>query len=80
VRRIGDSDYQEQATAVELLSATVPQLKKLVEGIATRDSKLEVRTVRLRSPHDVAGEELADQWIVDMVLTQRIYAPKSSRP
>lgn len=80
VRRIGDTDYQELATAVELLAATLPQLKAVVAGITARDSNLEVRTIRLKSPHDVPSEESAETWSVDMLLTQRIYAPKTSRP
>lgn len=79
-RRIGDSEYREQATVVEFLAATAPQLRTLIKGITARDSNLEIRTVRLKSPHNFSGDEPEERWGLEMVLTQRVYAPKSTRP
>jgi hypothetical protein len=79
-RRVGDTDYQEQATLAELLSITLPQFKTMVEGLASRDANLEVRTVRLRSPREASDVKTEETWIAEMVLTQRIYAPKTARP
>jgi hypothetical protein len=77
---VGDTDYQEQATLAELLSITLPQFKTMVEGLASRDANLEVRTVRLRSPREASDVKTEETWIAEMVLTQRIYAPKTARP
>ncbi len=79
VRRVGDSDYEEQSTEVELLATTVRQIEQLVVGLAVTDSNLEVRTVRLRTPREEAARGGAELWLAELVLTQRIYAPKSAR-
>jgi hypothetical protein len=65
---------------VEFHAASVAQLKLLIEFVAARDSNLDVDTLRLKSPHDATGGGADERWGVEMVLTQRIYAPKSSGP
>ena len=79
VRRVGDSDYEEQSTEVELLAATVRQIEQLIAGLASTDSNLEVRTVRLRMPREQAVQDGTELWLAELVLTQCIYAPKSAR-
>jgi hypothetical protein len=80
IRRVGDTDYREQSTEIELSAATLDQVRQLADGLAAHDSNLEVRTVRLRTPHDDASNETAEKWLAELILTQRIYAPKNAGP
>ena len=72
-KRLGKSDYLEQATEVEILGVNLPQLVDFSFRFTDKD-QLEVGTLRLRTPHQVqqTAEEL---WLAEIVLTQRIYAP-----
>jgi hypothetical protein len=79
IRRVGESDYREQATEIELGSVALDQVRQLIDGLSAHDSNLEVRTLRLRTPHEEANDG-AEKWLSELVLTQRIYAPKSSGP
>jgi len=77
-KRLGKSDYLEQATEIELLAVSLRQLVELTFNLGRGDSELAVGTLRLRMPHEAeqAGPEL---WLADIVLTQRIYAPTTQR-
>jgi hypothetical protein len=80
LRQIGETDYKEQPTEVELQSVGVAQLKQFLDAVAHSDSNFEVRTLRLRPPHDdEASQDKPETWLAEVVLTQRIYAPKSTR-
>jgi hypothetical protein len=80
VRRVGDTDYREQATEIELNAAALDQVRQLVDGLSAHDSNLEVRTLRLRTPHEEASSDAAEKWLAELILTQRIYAPKNAGP
>jgi hypothetical protein len=78
-KRLGKTDYLEQATEVELLRVTLRQLVDFIYNVTSSDDQLEVTTLRLRTPHEATGEATPEQWLADVVLTQRIYAPASGR-
>jgi hypothetical protein len=79
LRRAGDTPYKEQATEVELRSVTLKQLAGFVTNIRDNDSNLQIQTIRLRVPHD-ATDGAEEKWLAEAILTQRIYAPKSTTP
>lgn len=74
-RRLGKSDYLEQATEVEFSAVTLRQLVEFLFAVQGRDDQLEIGTLRLRVPHGKADAECPETWLADVVLTQRIYAP-----
>jgi hypothetical protein len=77
-KRLGKTDYLEQATEVELLHVTLRQLVDFIYNVTTSDDQLEVTTIRLRTPHDATDALPPELWLADVVLTQRIYAPAST--
>jgi type VI protein secretion system component VasK len=77
-KRLGKSDYLEQATEVELLAVTLRQIIDFLYNVTHSDDQLQIGTLRLRMPHETnepSGQEL---WLADIVLTQRIYAPTTA--
>lgn len=74
-KRLGKTDYLEQATEVELSAVTLRQIVEFVYNLARTDEQLHVRTLRLRMPHDAGNSTAPELWLADIVLTQRIYAP-----
>jgi hypothetical protein len=77
-RRVGKSDYVEQATEVELSNVTLRQLVEFAFGISNRDDQLENGVLRLRVPHGSSEKVEEELWLADLVLTQRIYLPAGS--
>jgi hypothetical protein len=78
-RRLGKSDYLEQATEVEFSAVTLRQLVDFLFVVQSRDDQLEIGTLRLRVPHGVRGEQSPETWLADVILTQRIYDPTTPR-
>lgn len=78
-RRLGKTDYLEQATEVELLAVNMRQIVDLVHNLVSGDGELAINTLRLRMPHDTDQQAGPELWLADIVLTQRIYAPTTSR-
>jgi hypothetical protein len=74
-KRLGKTDYLEQATEVELSAVTLRQLIDFLFTVANRDDQLEVGTLRMRVPHETHDTQNPETWLVDVVLTQRTYAP-----
>jgi hypothetical protein len=74
-KRLGKTDYLEQATEVELSAVTLRQLVDFLFAVQARDDQLGIGTLRLRMPHGNSGEQSPETWLADVVLTQRIYAP-----
>jgi hypothetical protein len=74
-KRLGRTDYLEQATEVELMNTTLRQLVDFLYNVTRNDDQLEVATLRLRMPHDGADATKPELWLADVVLAQRIYAP-----
>lgn len=78
-RRLGKSDYLEQATEVEFSAITLRQLVDFLFAVQSRDDQLDIGTLRLRVPHDSTSEQQPETWLAEIVLTQRIYAPTTPR-
>lgn len=79
-KRLGKTDYMEQATEVELTEVTLPQVVNFIYEVGGRDEQLRTDTLRLRMPH-VSTESTTDElWLADVILTQRIYAPTTPHP
>jgi len=74
-KRLGKTDYLEQATEVELSAVTLRQLVDFLFAVAGRDDQLEIGTLRMRAPHEKGDSASPETWLADVVLTQRIYAP-----
>jgi len=79
-KRIGKTDYLEQATEVELLAVTLRQLVDFLFVVASNDDQLEIDTLRMRVPHETNDSAGPETWLADVVLTQRIYAPTTPHP
>lgn len=78
-KRLGKTDYLEQATEVELRAVSLRQLVTFLYNLSDADRELAIGNLRLQVPHaaeNSGGEEL---WLADIVLTQRIYAPTTGR-
>lgn len=74
-KRVGKTDYLEQATEVEFSAVTLRQLVEFLFAVGGRDDQLEIGTLRLRMPHETGDMTRPETWLADVVLTQRIYAP-----
>jgi hypothetical protein len=80
-RRIGESPYLEQSTAVELRSVTLRQLIEFSLSVARKEPRIRIPTLALRTPPGEAkannGHEL---WNVQLTLTAHVFAPKMPTP
>jgi type II secretory pathway pseudopilin PulG len=74
-KRLGKTDYMEQATEVELTEVTLPQIINFIYEVGGRDEQLRTDTLRLRMPHVSTESTTEELWLADVILTQRIYAP-----
>ena len=78
-RRLGKTDYLEQATEVELVGVSLRQMVEFLYNLGRTDEELNVSTLRLRTPHGTMEGAGAELWLADVVLAQRIYAPATAR-
>jgi hypothetical protein len=78
-KRLGKTDYLEQATEVELVNVTLQQLVEFLFNVAESGEQLQVHTIRLRTPHSPDASGGDELWLADAVLTQRVYAPTTPR-
>jgi hypothetical protein len=74
-KRLGKTDYLEQGTELELANVTLRQLIEFLFDLAAGDEQLRVNSLRLRAPHDLDAGRSDELWLVDVLLTQRVYAP-----
>jgi hypothetical protein len=74
-KRLGKTDYLEQATEVELLAVPLRQLVDFLFVVSSHDDQLAINTLRMRVPHEEKENSADETWLADIVLTQRIYAP-----
>ena len=77
-KRIGKTDYLNQATEVELVNISLRQLVSFLFNLATSESDLGVSILRLQVPHN-GNSASTELWLADIVLTQRVYAPTNRR-
>ncbi len=80
-RRIGDSPYLEQSTAVELRAVTLRQLIEFSLCVSRKEPQIRIPALALRTP---PGEANASQghelWNVQLTLTAHVFAPKMPPP
>jgi len=78
-RRLGDSPYLEQATAIELREVTLRQLIEMTLAIGRLAPRLKVGSASLRTPpgEPIQGDT-RELWNVQLVLTAHIYSPKTA--
>ena len=76
-RRVGDTNYLEQVTELELTGVPLAQIVKLAQLAESSETGLQLTSLRMSPPRTVAEEEL---WNAELALTYFIYAPKTARP
>jgi hypothetical protein len=80
-RRIGDSPYLEQTTAVELRAVTLRQLVEFSLSLGQKEPRIKIPTVALRTPPgDVNANSGRELWNVQLTLTAHVFAPKMPTP
>ncbi len=76
-RRIGNSAYLEQTTAVELRDVTLKQLVDLTRVVGQIAPRLTVPSISIRMPPSEANTlAKAELWNAEVTLTGRLYEPK----
>ena len=76
-RRVGDSPYLEQTTAVELRAVTLRQLVELTVATGKKEPRITIANVALRMPPgDVNSNPAHELWNVQLTLTAHVFAPK----
>lgn len=77
-RRVGDSQYLEQVTELELLGVPLDRLIRLAQLAESGDESLKMTALRLSPPRTAAPTEGGPEtWNAEVALTYLIYAPKS---
>jgi hypothetical protein len=80
-RRIGDSPYLEQSTAVELREVTLRQLVEFSVALGRKEPRLAIPNVAVRiPPGDANPNKGRELWNVQMTLTAHVFAPKIPTP
>lgn len=79
-RRIGDTDYLEQVSELEIMQTELPKLIKLAQTAERSEDGLKVSAMRLSLPRSEVGREGIELWNVELTLTYLIYSPTSKRP
>jgi hypothetical protein len=80
-RRIGDSPYLEQTTAVELRAVTLRQLAEFSVSLSKKESRTSIPNVALRMPPGDANSNPGREfWNVQLTLTAHVFAPKMPAP
>jgi hypothetical protein len=76
-RRIGNTPYLEQTTAVELREVSLKQLVDLTQALARVAPRLSIPSISIRMPpaeSNSAGN--GELWNVELTLTGHMYEPK----
>lgn len=81
MRRIGETDYKEQASLVEMRAVSLQQLIQLLHTLLTEQSELDVGSLRLSAPrYDVEpNADAIETWLVEVTLTYLIFAPQVTK-
>lgn len=80
-RRIGDSPYLEQTTAVELRAVTLRQLIEFSLSLGRKEPRIKIPAVALRTPPgDINANNGRELWNVQLTLTAHVFAPKMPTP
>lgn len=75
-RRIGDSPYLEQTTAVELRAVTLRQLAQFSIALGKKEPRITIPNVALRMPPGETNPNIQELWNVQLTLTAHVFAPK----
>lgn len=80
-RRIGDSPYLEQTTAVELRAVTLRQLIEFSLSLGHKEPRIKIPSVSFRTPPGDANTNIGPElWNVQLTLTAHVFAPKMPAP
>jgi hypothetical protein len=76
-RRVGNTPYLEQVTAVELRDVSVKQLVDLTRSLGEIAPRLTIPSISMRTPANEANSAgKAELWNVELTLTGHLYEPK----
>lgn len=77
-RRIGDSQYLEQITELEVYETTLPKLIQFSQIAEQNGEGLKLSSLRVSPPRSASSEQgKTEVWSAEMALTYLIYSPKS---
>jgi len=78
-RRVGETDYKEQATYVELRGVSLQQLVSFMHTLLADQSELDVTSLRITAPRYESDTPAAtvETWLAEVTLTYLIYSPQT---
>jgi hypothetical protein len=80
-RRVGNTPYLEQTTAVELRNVTLKQMVDLTQAVSRNAPRLMVPTISVRMPPaESNSSDRNELWNVELTLTGHLYEPKMPAP
>ncbi|MCA9234849.1 MAG: hypothetical protein KDA44_05235 [Planctomycetales bacterium] len=80
-RRVGETDYLEHATAVQLDGVTLAQLATWLTRLKQGDlQQLRVSSARIVAPFQTTESAGPETWNVEVTLTYLVYLPKNPAP
>jgi hypothetical protein len=82
-RRLGDSDYLEHATVVQLDNVTLSQLATTLAALrsgAAGPEQLRVSSLRISAPYQDDSPGGVEPWNAELTLTYLVYSPKTTAP
>lgn len=78
-RRVGDTQYLEQVTELELMGVTLEQVVRLAQLAEGSDEGMKFNSLRISPPRSAApAEGEPEMWNAEVALTYLIYSPKST--
>ncbi len=72
--RVGDTQYLNQLTRIEINGASLRQILQLVRKLEAGNAGFRVRDLVIRAPENPGGS--GELWNVEAVLTQTVFSPK----
>lgn len=78
-RRVGDSQYLEQVTELEVVGATLPMLIRLAQLAEQAEEGIKLTSLRISPPRSSSeSTDESETWNAELALTYLIYSPKST--
>jgi hypothetical protein len=78
-RRVGETAYKEQPTALELRPVNLKQLITLLLALTEGEDGLEVSALRITPPRREPFTGTDEVWHAEVTLTKLIFSPKTSQ-
>jgi hypothetical protein len=76
-RRIGNTPYLEQTTAVELRDVSLKQVVDLTQALGQAAPRLAIPSISIRMPPSEANSSAKGElWNIELTLTGHLYEPK----